>query len=83
MLNDTLKTGVSINLKFIKMIKVFKGTSSYSSDVICNLNDDKIHKGTSTYSSDVICNIDDNKINVIEYCLVLFNNLNIMSKFYL
>ncbi len=27
--------------------KVYKGTSSYSSDVICNLNNDKVYKKTS------------------------------------
>ena len=37
--------------------EVYKGTSSYSSDVICNLSDGKVYKKNSSYSSDVICNI--------------------------
>ena len=37
--------------------KVFRGTSSYSSDVICNLNNGKVYKKTTSYSSDLICNI--------------------------
>ena len=43
--------------------KVYKGTSSYSSDVICNLNNDKVYKKTSSYSSDVICNVSGKKIH--------------------
>ena len=46
---DLLKSGN--DLKFIKMIKVFKGNSNYSSDMICNLSNDKIYKKSSNYSS--------------------------------
>ena len=42
--------------------KVYKGTSSYSSDVICNLNNSKVYKKTSSYSSDVICNVSGSKV---------------------
>ncbi|MBR4114863.1 MAG: hypothetical protein IKK40_02510, partial [Bacteroidales bacterium] len=41
--------------------KVYKGTSTYSSDVICNLKDGKIYKGNSSYSSDVLVTIRDNR----------------------
>ena len=42
--------------------KVFKGTSSYSNDVICNLNNNKVFKKNSSYSSDVVCNISANRV---------------------
>jgi hypothetical protein len=42
--------------------KVFRGTSSYSSDVICNLNNGKVYKKTTSYSSDLICNINGSKV---------------------
>ncbi len=34
-------------------VKVYKGNSSYSSDVICTLRGDKVYKGNSSYSSDL------------------------------
>ena len=34
-------------------VKVYKGNSSYSSDVICNLKDNKVYKGNSSYTSDI------------------------------
>ncbi len=34
--------------------KVFKGTSTYNSDIICNIKDGKVYKKTSTYSSDIV-----------------------------
>ncbi|MBP5583353.1 MAG: hypothetical protein J6X43_05300 [Bacteroidales bacterium] len=42
--------------------KVYKGTSTYSSDVICNSKDGKIYKGNSSYSSDVLVTIRDKMI---------------------
>ena len=43
-------------------VKVYKGNSSYTSDVICNLKGDKVYKGNSSYQSDILCRIDDNKV---------------------
>ena len=42
--------------------KVFKGTSTYSSDVICTLNNSKVYKKSSSYSSDVVCTINGSKV---------------------
>ena len=43
-------------------VKVYKGNSSYSSDVICTLRGNKVYKGNSSYQSDILCRIDDNKV---------------------
>ena len=43
-------------------VKVYKGTGSYSSDIIMTIRDGKIFKGTSTYNSDVIANVKDGKV---------------------
>ena len=43
-------------------VKVYKGNSSYSGDVICNVSNGKVYKGRSSYSGDIICNISNGKI---------------------
>ena len=43
-------------------VKVYKGVSRYSSDVICTVREAKVYKKTSSYSSDVVCTIRDGKI---------------------
>jgi hypothetical protein len=43
-------------------VKVYKGTSSYSGDVICNISSGKVYKKTSSYSGDVICNVNGKNI---------------------
>ena len=40
--------------------KIYKGNSSYSSDVIANLKDGKVYSGTSSYSSDIQFSYDGN-----------------------
>lgn len=44
-------------------IKVYKGTSSFSSVVIFNLNDNKVYKGNSMLSANVVFNISGKKIH--------------------
>ena len=46
----------------VAQTKVYKGTSTYSSDIICNLKEGKVYKKTSTYSSDILLNIKDAKL---------------------
>ncbi|MEI7982232.1 MAG: hypothetical protein WCI71_11310, partial [Bacteroidota bacterium] len=41
---------------------VYRGTSSYSSDITMTIRDNKIYKGTSNYSSDILANIRNGKI---------------------
>ena len=38
--------------------KVFKGTSTYNSDVVCHIDAGKVYKGTSPYSSDILARFD-------------------------
>jgi hypothetical protein len=42
--------------------KVYKGSSSYSGDIIMTIRDGKIYKGTSSYSGDIIATIRDGKV---------------------
>ena len=37
------------------MIKVYKGSSSSYSDMICNVNQDRVYKKSSSSYSDVLC----------------------------
>ena len=38
--------------------KVYKGTSTYSSDIIATIKNGKVYTGTSSYSSDIQFTID-------------------------
>ena len=49
-------------LSGFSQVKVYKGNSSYSSDVLCTLKDNKVYKGNSSYNNDILCHIDDNKV---------------------
>ena len=42
--------------------KVYSGTSSYYSDIICTIQDGKVYSGTSTYYSDIVCTVRDRKV---------------------
>ncbi len=42
----------------IKDSKIYKGTSSYSSDVIATIKSGKVYTGNSSYSSDIQFTID-------------------------
>ena len=44
------------------VVKVFKGTGRYRSDIICTVRDSKIYKGTSVYYSDIFCTVKGDKI---------------------
>ena len=47
---------------FAQQVRVYKGNSSYSGDVICNLKGDKVYQGNSSYSGDVLCNLKGDKV---------------------
>ncbi len=51
-----------IPMTLLAQVRVYKGTSGYTSDVICNIKDGKIYSKTSGYTSDVICHVKGNKI---------------------
>ncbi|MBQ1732568.1 MAG: hypothetical protein II037_10195, partial [Bacteroidales bacterium] len=53
---------ISVSMSAIDPVKIYKGTSVYSSDVVCNIRDGKIYKANSVYSSDVIFTIRDGKV---------------------
>ena len=38
--------------------KIYRGNSSYSSDIVCTHDQGKVYRGNSTYSSDVIARFD-------------------------
>jgi hypothetical protein len=42
--------------------KVYKGSSTYSGDILCTLSQGKVYKNTSTYSGDILLTIRDGKI---------------------
>lgn len=43
-------------------IKVYRGRSNYSSDVICTIRDGRVYNKNSVYSSDVLLTLRDGKI---------------------
>ena len=43
-------------------VKGYKGSSRYTSDMWCNLQNDKVCKKNATNASDIICNIKGNKL---------------------
>ena len=43
-------------------VRVYKGTSSFTSDVICTVRDGKVYKGTSDFQRDLLFTIRDGKI---------------------
>jgi len=38
-------------------VKVYKGTSQYTSDVICHVEDGKVYKKNSSYTADILCHV--------------------------
>ena len=38
-------------------VKVYRGNSSYSGDVICNIKDGVVYRKSSSYSGDILCRI--------------------------
>jgi hypothetical protein len=65
-------TGLSLQ----SQVRVYKGTSRYTSDVICKVDDGRVYKKTSIYTSDIEFTIDDNLTNeefvavwyAVKYC---------------
>jgi hypothetical protein len=53
----------------IKDGKIYKGTSSYSSDVIATIEDGKIYTGNSSYSSDIQFSIDGH-VTITEFVAI-------------
>ena len=43
-------------------VAIYRGTSRFSSDIICTVRGDRVYKGDSSWSSDIICNIRGNRI---------------------
>lgn len=41
-------------------VRVYKGTSSYTSDILATIRDGKVHSGTSPYTSDILFTVDGN-----------------------
>ena len=39
-------------------VRVYKGTSRYTSDVLCTVRDGKVYRGTSGYTSDIMFTLD-------------------------
>ncbi|MDA0315625.1 MAG: hypothetical protein O3A40_10060 [Bacteroidetes bacterium] len=55
-----LSTGFITSLS--AQIKVFKGSSTYSGDILCTVSQGKDYSSTSTYRGDVLCTLRDGKI---------------------
>lgn len=36
-------------------VRVYSGTSTYTSDVVCTVREGRVYAGTSSYTSDLIC----------------------------
>lgn len=36
-------------------VRVYSGTSTYTSDVVCTVREGRVYAGTSSYTSDIIC----------------------------
>jgi hypothetical protein len=51
--------------------KIYKGTSSYSSDVIATINGGKVYTGNSSYSSDIQFHIDGH-VTIEEFVAIWF-----------
>jgi hypothetical protein len=53
----------------IKDGKIYKGTSTYSNDVIATIKDGKVFTGNSSYSNDIQFNI-DGYVTIIEFVAI-------------
>lgn len=51
-----------MNSLVIAQITVYKGTSTYSSDVICTVKDGNVYKKTSSYSSDILRHVSKKQV---------------------
>jgi hypothetical protein len=49
--------------------KIYKGTSSYSSDVIATIKDGKVYTGNSSYSSDIQFSI-NGFVTIVEFVAI-------------
>ena len=43
-------------------VKIYKGNSTYSSDIIFTINDSKVYKGNSNYSVDILFVLRDGRL---------------------
>ena len=41
---------------------MYRGTSSYTSDIIMTIRDSRIYKGTSNYTSDILAHFSEGKV---------------------
>jgi hypothetical protein len=53
---------LTISCAVTAQVKVYKGTSSYTSDVICTVEDGNVYKKTSSYTSDILCHVAKNRV---------------------
>jgi hypothetical protein len=45
-----------------RQVKVYKGTSNFDNDIICNVYNNKVYEKRSNFDNDVICNVSGNRI---------------------
>ena len=43
-------------------VRVYKGTSRYTSDVVCSVRDAKVYRRTSTYTKDILLTVRKDRI---------------------
>ena len=43
-------------------VRVYSGTSTYTSDVVCTVREGRVYAGTSSYTSDILFTIRDKRI---------------------
>ena len=47
-----------LNMAMTFAQKVYSGTSTYASDIVCNVDQGKVYRGQSRYTSDIIARFD-------------------------
>jgi hypothetical protein len=52
--------------------KVYKGTSTYTSDVLATITDGKVYSGTSTYTRDIEFTINGN-VTIEEFVAIWYS----------
>ncbi len=63
----TLFTALLLLLPFVTRtaaaeVRVYKGTSTFTSDIVCTVRDGKVYKRTSSFTSDVIATVRSHQI---------------------
>ncbi len=63
----TLFTALLLLLPFVTRtaaaeVRVYKGTSTFTSDVVCTVRDGKVYRKTSSFTSDILATVRDGKV---------------------